>query len=85
MLAEPGWRAVRGSGGAWRLDWTGREEIHGRRAEAVEAELFRARFQGMADAMGELLKRTAVSANVKERLDYSCALLDPAGNLVVNA
>jgi 5-oxoprolinase (ATP-hydrolysing) len=85
LVVEPGWRAVRGSGGAWRLDWTGREEIHGRRAEAVEAELFRARFQGMADAMGELLKRTAVSANVKERLDYSCALLDPAGNLVVNA
>ena len=35
--------------------------------------------------MGEMLQRTAVSTNVKERLDFSCALLDPAGDLVVNA
>jgi 5-oxoprolinase (ATP-hydrolysing) len=35
--------------------------------------------------MGEMLQRTAVSTNVKERLDFSCALLDPAGELVVNA
>ena len=35
--------------------------------------------------MGERLRRTAVSTNVKERLDFSCALLDPAGELVVNA
>jgi 5-oxoprolinase (ATP-hydrolysing) len=35
--------------------------------------------------MGEMLRRTAVSTNVKERLDFSCALLDTAGELVVNA
>ena len=35
--------------------------------------------------MGERLQRTAVSTNVKERLDFSCGLLDPAGELVVNA
>jgi 5-oxoprolinase (ATP-hydrolysing) len=35
--------------------------------------------------MGEMLQRTAVSTNVKERLDFSCAVLDPAGDLVVNA
>lgn len=35
--------------------------------------------------MGEMLRRTAVSTNVKERLDFSCALLDAAGELVVNA
>jgi 5-oxoprolinase (ATP-hydrolysing) len=35
--------------------------------------------------MGERLQRTAVSTNVKERLDFSCALLDAAGELVVNA
>ena len=35
--------------------------------------------------MGERLQRTAVSTNIKERLDFSCALLDPAGELVVNA
>jgi 5-oxoprolinase (ATP-hydrolysing) len=35
--------------------------------------------------MGELLRRTSVSTNVKERLDYSCALLDASGHLLVNA
>jgi 5-oxoprolinase (ATP-hydrolysing) len=35
--------------------------------------------------MGEMLQRTAVSTNIKERLDFSCALLDPGGELVVNA
>src|SRR5436305_6920667 len=35
--------------------------------------------------MGEMLRRTAVSTNVKERLDFSCGLLDAAGVLVVNA
>jgi 5-oxoprolinase (ATP-hydrolysing) len=85
LVVEKGWRAVRGAGGVWRLDWEGGAGAADARAAAVEAELFRARFQGIADAMGELLRRTAVSANVKERLDYSCALLDPAGNLVVNA
>ena len=35
--------------------------------------------------MGELLRRTAMSPNVKERLDFSCALLDAEGKLVVNA
>src|SRR5947199_10687537 len=53
--------------------------------DAVALELFTNRFSGIAAEMGEMLKRTAVSTNVKERLDFSCALLDPAGELVVNA
>jgi 5-oxoprolinase (ATP-hydrolysing) len=52
---------------------------------AVELELFTNRFAALAREMGEMLRRTAVSTNVKERLDFSCALLDPAGELVVNA
>ncbi len=52
---------------------------------AVVEELFTARFEAIAREMGELLRRTALSTNVKERLDFSCALLDPAGELVVNA
>ena len=52
---------------------------------AVVEELFTARFEALAREMGELLRRTALSTNVKERLDFSCALLDPAGELVVNA
>ena len=53
--------------------------------DAVLAGLFRSRFEGMLDAMGEALKRTAVSTNVKDRMDYSCALLDVDGRLVASA
>jgi 5-oxoprolinase (ATP-hydrolysing) len=51
----------------------------------VGLELFTNRFRSLVDDMGEMLRRTAVSVNVKERLDYSCALLDADGRLVVNA
>jgi 5-oxoprolinase (ATP-hydrolysing) len=54
-------------------------------AGAVQLELFTHRFAAIARQMGERLQRTAVSTNVKERLDFSCALLDPGGELVVNA
>src|SRR5919112_453978 len=55
------------------------------RPEAVQLELFTHRFASVARQMGEMLRRTAVSTNVKERLDFSCGLLDAAGVLVVNA
>ncbi len=55
------------------------------RPAAVELELFTNRFAAIAREMGDMLRRTAVSTNIKERLDFSCALLDPAGGLVVNA
>ncbi|HEX6750101.1 MAG TPA: hydantoinase B/oxoprolinase family protein [Longimicrobium sp.] len=53
--------------------------------EAVRLELFVNRFRALVGEMGEMLRRTALSTNVKERLDYSCALLDAEGELVVNA
>ena len=55
------------------------------RSEAVELELFQNRFSAIAWEMGELMRRVAISTNVKERLDYSWGVLDPAGSLVVNA
>ncbi len=51
----------------------------------AELELFSQRFQHIAREMGEMLRRTSLSVNVKERLDYSCALLDADGRLVANA
>ncbi|MGE4550333.1 MAG: hydantoinase B/oxoprolinase family protein, partial [Opitutales bacterium] len=48
-------------------------------------ELFSNRFLTLVDEMGAQLQRTALSTNVKERLDFSCALLDQRGRLVVNA
>lgn len=54
-------------------------------SEDVRAELVGGRLDATARAMGELLGRVALSTNVKERLDYSCALLDARGRLVVSA
>jgi 5-oxoprolinase (ATP-hydrolysing) len=51
----------------------------------IELELFTYRFTNLVEEMGFLLQRTALSTNVKERLDFSCALLDAEGELVANA
>jgi 5-oxoprolinase (ATP-hydrolysing) len=51
----------------------------------AELELFTNRFRAVAEQMGAMLQRTALSVNVKERLDFSCALLDADGRLVANA
>lgn len=48
-------------------------------------ELFTNRFMAIAENMGAILQRTALSVNIKERLDFSCALLDSEGYLVANA
>jgi 5-oxoprolinase (ATP-hydrolysing) len=54
-------------------------------SHAAALELFTNRFTAVAEEMGTLLQRSSFSVNVKERLDFSCALLDAKGNLVVNA
>ncbi len=51
----------------------------------IEEELFAHRFQNLVAEMGSQLQRTSVSTNVKERRDFSCALLDRNGELVANA
>lgn len=52
---------------------------------AAEMELFTNRFTSIVLEMGEMLRRTAASTNIKERLDFSCGLLDSQGQLIVNA
>jgi 5-oxoprolinase (ATP-hydrolysing) len=59
--------------------------IMSRNPAAAEIELFKNRFSAIAEEMGAMLERTAFSVNVKERLDFSCALLNPQGLLVANA
>lgn len=54
-------------------------------ADPVTLSLFGHRFMGIAEQMGRTLQRTAVSVNIKERLDFSCALFGPDGSLVANA
>jgi 5-oxoprolinase (ATP-hydrolysing) len=47
--------------------------------------LFQNRFMSVAEAMGVALQKTSVSTNIKERLDFSCALFSPSGDLIANA
>jgi len=54
-------------------------------SQEVALQLFTNRFKSIAEEMGVQLQRTAFSVNVKERLDFSCALLDADGELLVNA
>ena len=53
--------------------------------DPVEIELFHNRLTSLAEQMGAVLQRTALSTNVKERLDFSCALFDAEGRLIANA
>jgi len=54
-------------------------------ADPVLLELYRHRFEGVADEMGATLRRTSYSPNIKERLDFSCAVFDGSGRLVAQA
>ena len=53
--------------------------------DPIYLSIFSHRFMGIAEQMGRTLQRTSISVNIKERLDFSCALFDPNGGLVANA
>jgi 5-oxoprolinase (ATP-hydrolysing) len=61
-----------------------RESV-GTTADPVMLEVFNNLFMSIAEQMGATLRNTAHSVNIKERLDFSCAVFDAAGNLVANA
>ncbi|KAJ6172185.1 hypothetical protein N7470_001252 [Penicillium chermesinum] len=56
-----------------------------READPVKLSVFGHRFMSIAEHMGKTLQKTAVSINIKERLDFSCAIFGPNGDLVANA
>jgi 5-oxoprolinase (ATP-hydrolysing) len=56
-----------------------------READPVRLEVFGNRFMSIAEQMGAVLRNTSVSTNIKERLDYSCAVFDSDGGLIANA
>jgi 5-oxoprolinase (ATP-hydrolysing) len=62
-----------------------REVAVGTQVDPVMLEVFNNLFMSIAEQMGSTLENTAYSVNIKERLDFSCALFDPRGNLVANA
>ena len=57
----------------------------GKGPDHILLTLFANRFMSVAEAMGRSLQQTAISTNIKERLDFSCALFAPDGDLVANA
>lgn len=61
-----------------------RKEIN-EELDAVQLSIFSHRFMSIAEQMGRILQRTSISTNIKERLDFSCALFGPDGGLVSNA
>jgi len=62
-----------------------RKEAVGTKADPIMLEVFNSLFMSIAEQMGATLANTAYSVNIKERLDFSCALFDPEGGLVANA
>ena len=87
-VVEPGWRATLAASGDLvlaRVVPLPRESAAGTDCDPVMLEVFNNRFMSIAEQMGLTLENTALSVNIKERLDFSCALFDPDGMLVANA
>ncbi len=87
-VVEPEWRAVVTTQNHLVLERTKKaERAHaiGTTADPVLLEVFNNLFMAIAEQMGVTLANTSYSVNIKERLDFSCAIFDPEGNLVANA
>ena len=87
-IIEPGWQAKVNAFGhliLTRVVPLDKQEAIGTNADPVMLEVFNNLFMSIAEQMGATLANTAYSVNIKERLDFSCALFDPTGGLVANA
>ncbi|WP_090631479.1 hydantoinase B/oxoprolinase family protein [Nitrosomonas marina] len=88
VVIEPGWQARRQIQGELLLtrhEPRPQRESIGTKADPVMLEIFNNLFMSIAEQMGATLANTASSVNIKERLDFSCAVFDRFGNLVANA
>jgi 5-oxoprolinase (ATP-hydrolysing) len=88
VIVEPDWRAALDAKGALVLTRTrraARAHAVGTTVDPVMLEVFNNLFMSIAEQMGATLENTSHSVNIKERLDFSCALFDQAGELVANA
>ena len=87
-VIEPGWQAELSSRGhliLTRVKERPKTVAIGTEADPVMLEVFNNLFMSIAEQMGATLANTSYSVNIKERLDFSCAIFDPVGNLVANA
>ncbi len=87
LVLEPGWRVGMTARGDLLLSTgaTASRHADARRPDPAWLSLFNRRFMSIAEDMGRALRNTARSVNIRERLDFSCALFDAAGHLVANA
>jgi len=88
IVVEPGWRARLTELGNLELNRTRARPTAravGAQADPVMLEVFNNLFMNVAEQMGLALQNTAHSVNIKERLDFSCAVFDAHGNLIANA
>ena len=89
-VVDRGWCADVGATGELLIERSGsavrsRADTSDGRPDPVRLEVFNRLFMHIAEQMGVVLRNTAVSVNIRERLDFSCALFDAAGRLVSNA
>ncbi|MCM5679121.1 hydantoinase B/oxoprolinase family protein [Schlegelella sp. S2-27] len=87
-VVEPGWQAVLTALDHIELTRVlPRKQLSavGTEVDPVMLEVFNNLFMNIAEQMGLRLQNTAYSVNIKERLDFSCALFDAQGNLIANA
>ncbi|MER5223057.1 hydantoinase B/oxoprolinase family protein [Streptomyces flaveus] len=86
-VVDDGWQAATTDDGHLIMERVAVTESSdlGTEADPVLLEVFNNLFMSIAEQMGARLESTAQSVNIKERLDFSCALFDPEGNLVANA
>jgi 5-oxoprolinase (ATP-hydrolysing) len=87
-VLEPGWQAAVTGRGDLLLTRTGGRPVRAdpaTTADPVMLEIFNNLFMSVAEQMGVRLQGTAHSVNIKERLDFSCAIFDAAGQLIANA
>ena len=88
VSVEPGWRAEVDAADTLILTRVlplAPRKAVGTEADPILLEVFNARFMAAAEQMGEALRATAYSVNIKERLDFSCAVFDASGALIANA
>ena len=87
-VVEPGWQArLTGLDHLILVRVQARQQTHavGTRVDPILLEVFNNLFMNIAEQMGLQLQNTAYSVNIKERLDFSCAIFDQSGHLIANA
>ncbi len=87
-VIEPGWRAEvtpRNHLVLKRVVALPKRKVVGTEADPIMLEVFNNLFMNIAEQMGAALENTAYSVNIKERLDFSCAIFDQQGKLIANA